>query len=85
MTNPKIDKEDLLEVPKSFENPIPKFLLIVYVVLPIWGIYWLYSYWDGSHGALDRGHWHELQVKANTTIYEKNRSIDESELEWEMK
>lgn len=84
MINPK-DDEEKLDVPKSFSNPIPKFLLVTYLVLPILGIYWLYAYWDGSNGFLDRGHWHELQVKANTTIYEKNQPIDEADLEWEMK
>lgn len=46
---------------------IPLFLILTYVILPIWGIYFMISYWNGSHGWTDRGAWHELQVAANTT------------------
>jgi hypothetical protein len=85
MKNETVNQNEEEEVPSSLDTKIPRFLLFTYIVLPIFGIYWFYSYWDGSHGVLDRGYWHELQVKANTTIYEKNQPIDENELDWQLK
>ena len=45
---------------------IPTFLKIVYILLPIWGIFWMYMYWNGSEGWLDRGYWKELEGAAGT-------------------
>lgn len=45
---------------------IPFFLKVIYVILPIWGIFWLYTYWEGSGGWLDRGYWKELEGAAKT-------------------
>lgn len=51
----------------SNDAQIPKWLKWVYFTLPIWGLITLYLYWNGSHGWLDRGYWHQLQKAANTT------------------
>lgn len=51
----------------SKDAKIPQWLKWVYVTLPIWGLITLYLYWNGSHGWLDRGYWHQLQKAANTT------------------
>ena len=61
------------EILEHTDKPYPKFLYYVYVILPIWGVYCLYSYWGGTQGALDRGHWQELQNAAFTTLKSTNR------------
>jgi hypothetical protein len=45
---------------------IDGWLKFFYIVLPIWGVIWLFLYWNGSHGWLDRGYWHQLEKAANT-------------------
>lgn len=55
---------------ESKNAKIPFFLKVLYITLPLWGFFSLYLYWNGSHGWLDRGYWHELQKAANT-LYEK--------------
>lgn len=55
---------------ESKNAEIPGYLKFLYITLPILGIISLYLYWDGSHGWLDRGYWHELQKAANT-LYDK--------------
>ena len=52
----------------SADAKVPTWLKWNYVVWPIWGVIWFYLYCNGSHGWLDRGYWHELQVAANTTF-----------------
>ena len=47
---------------------VPRWLKVLYILLPVWGLFWLYTYWNGSSGVLDRGHWHELQQAAKTTM-----------------
>lgn len=56
----------------SKDAPIPKWLLLTYIILPIWGIVVWQLYWNGSSGWLDRGSWAELQQAANTTYPFKN-------------
>ncbi|KAF3362595.1 hypothetical protein PHSC3_000834 [Chlamydiales bacterium STE3] len=56
----------------SKDAKVPKFLLLTYAILPIWGLFSLYAYWGGSSGWLDRGYWQQLQRAANTTSSEKN-------------
>lgn len=51
---------------------IPLFLKLTYAILPFWGIFALYYYWNGSVGWLDRGYWAELQRAANTTLPQVN-------------
>lgn len=33
---------------ESFEGIVPAWLMVVYIVLSLWGIYYLIKYWDGS-------------------------------------
>ncbi len=54
----------------SKDSPIPRWLILTYLILPVLGIIGMYVYWNGSHGFLDPGHWHELQKVANTTLPE---------------
>lgn len=49
--------------------PVPKWLILTYIVLPIWGIIWFLMFWNGSDIAwFDPGHWKQLQRAANTTM-----------------
>lgn len=66
--------EELLELPGSAHAKIPLFLKITYVFLPLWGLLWLYLYWNGSSGALDGGSWQGLQEAANTTYVEDQKN-----------
>lgn len=64
----------------SYDAKIPKFLILTYILLPIWGIITGYYYWNGSIGWLDRGSWHQLQIAANTTLpYENQNLVAEEE------
>lgn len=78
----KNDEEEM--VPESYDRPIPKFLIMVYIILPVMGVYWFVNYWNGSSGFFDRGYWQSLQKAANTT-YEPTNSIEEDNLEWNQK
>lgn len=63
------------EVTEFANTPVPTFLKFVYLLLPLWGIFWWVQYWDGSAGFLDRGYWKELQVQARTTRATKENQI----------
>lgn len=52
----------------SKDAKVPRWILWLFVILPIWGAYTFYVYWNGSAGWLDRGYWHQLQIAANTTF-----------------
>lgn len=52
----------------SADAKVPGWLKLNYILWPIWGIIWFYMFWNGSHGWLDRGYWHELQIAAKTTF-----------------
>ena len=52
----------------SYEGSIPRWLMLTYILLPIWGVIWFYYFWNGSYGWLDRGYWNQLQRAANTTF-----------------
>ena len=67
----------------SFNARIPKFLMLTYLLLPLWGIASLYYYWNGSCGWLDRGYWKELQIAANTTFPIKNQNFIDGQEEGE--
>lgn len=56
------------EVIKSNDAPVPRWLICNYIFWPIFGLFWLWYFWNGSHGWLDRGYWHQLQEAANTTF-----------------
>ncbi len=61
----------------SFNGKIPKFLLITYFTLPIWGFICFYFFWNGSLGWWDRGAWKQLQIAANTTFPIQNQNWKE--------
>lgn len=52
----------------SNNRNVPFWLIVVYMILPIWGVITLYLFWNGSYGWLDRGYWQALQEAANTTF-----------------
>jgi hypothetical protein len=52
--------------PDSEDHKIPLFLKIAYIIILTWGIWALITYWNGSHGWFDRGHWESLQNGAKT-------------------
>lgn len=59
----------------SYDRKVPKFLILTYLTLPIWGILTWYFFWNGSLGWFDRGYWHELQIAANTTYPQENQNL----------
>lgn len=69
----------------SYDAKVPKFLWATYFILPIWGLFTFYYFWNGSLGWFDRGYWHELQIAANTTFPIENRYmvLEKKELEEE--
>lgn len=60
-------------VPPSLENPVPRWLIATYIIMPIIGIIIFVLYWNGSSGWLDRGYWQQLQKAANTTFVWKTK------------
>jgi hypothetical protein len=56
------------DIPASNEAPVPRWLITVYIVLPLLGLITWYYFWNGSTGWFDRGYWQELQEAANTTF-----------------
>lgn len=64
---------------KTFNAKIPKFLILTYFILPIWGIVTFCIFWNGSVGWFDRGAWQQLQIAANTTFPEVNHDLDQQE------
>lgn len=63
----------------TYDAKVPWFLIFVYIILPIWGIFAWYYFWNGSEGWSDRGYWKELQIAANTTFPEDNPAIEEGD------
>lgn len=59
----------------SYDAKVPKFLILTYCTLPIWGILTFIYFWNGSFGWFDRGYWHELQIAANTTFPIENMAM----------
>jgi hypothetical protein len=72
MSNPNNTNDHLEEYAdgsiKTDDKPVPWELILLYSVLPFWGILWFWLYWNGSWGWLDGGSWEELQKAANTTF-----------------
>lgn len=52
----------------SRDAKVPRWLKAIYMVLPIWGIFWFFTFLNGSCGWLDRGYWNQLQRAALTTF-----------------
>lgn len=81
MTTPQNDDDELGHI-EFYGDPqiasghakVPRWLIVNYIVWPIWGIIWFYLYWNGSWGWLDRGHWQQLQNAANTTFPIENNN-----------
>lgn len=76
------EKEDELELygdPQiaTKDAKVPWWLYVTYTVLPIWGIFTLWYFWNGSTGWLDRGYWHQLQIAAKTTYPYNNKEKKE--------
>jgi len=63
-----IEDDDSVPLYHAKEPGIPLWLKLVYILVPLWGFFALYLYWNGSHGWLDRGYWEQLQKAANTTF-----------------
>lgn len=59
----------------SKDTPVPRWLILTYITLPIWGIITFILFWNGSVGWLDRGYWKELQIAANTTFPESSPKV----------
>jgi hypothetical protein len=59
----------------TYDEPVPKFLKLTYITLPIWGVISFMIFYNGSVGWFDRGYWHELQVAANTTMPAHNSTF----------
>lgn len=59
----------------SKDANVMTWLKLTYIILPIWGLFTLFYYWNGSKGWLDRGYWHQLQQAANTTYPFKNDQV----------
>ncbi|CCB87613.1 MULTISPECIES: hypothetical protein [Parachlamydia] len=59
----------------SADAKVPRWLLLSYILLPIWGFFCFYFFWNGSiPGFMENGHWHELQKAANTTFPIQNQN-----------
>jgi hypothetical protein len=67
MTHPEIEEYGD-EAIASYDAPVPGWLKLTYIILPIIGLVCFYLYWNGSAGWLDRGYWHQLQEAAQTTF-----------------
>ncbi len=52
----------------SADAKIPGWLKWSYLILIVWGIIWLFLYWNGAKGWIDRGYWFQLEQAANTTV-----------------
>lgn len=63
----------------SGHAPPPKWLMISNTFFTIFGLVWLYFFWNGSYGWFDRGYWGQLQRAANTTYPYTTRQIVEKE------
>lgn len=52
----------------SADAPVPWWLKLTYISLPILGILAFFFFWNGAGGWFDRGFWYELEKAANTTF-----------------
>ena len=70
MNTPQSEDEffDQEGAPAEGHAPIPRWLWWVYILSPIFGIIWMWLFWNGSgNGWFDRGAWTQLQEAAKTT------------------
>lgn len=59
----------------SYDAKTPKFLIWTYILLPIWGVFVFYYFFNGSPSWFDRGYWNQLQIAANTTMPYENQNL----------
>ncbi len=52
----------------SKDAEVPRWLIWIFAAVFVWGIVWLYLFWGGATGWIDRGYWYELEQAANTTF-----------------
>lgn len=81
MNTENIDEpQDEYSIPQSDDAPIPGWLKLTYILVPIWGFLILFLYWNGSVGWLDRGYWHQLQQASNTVYpFNSHSPLEENE------
>ena len=48
MEHSESEKERYAPEVESFEGGIPVWLIVVYAILILWGIYYLVAYWSGG-------------------------------------
>lgn len=60
----------------SADAPIPRWLILTYITLPIWGIICLYLFWNGSLNWVEGRPWQQLQRAANTTFPPINQNLE---------
>jgi len=56
---------------QEYSRPIPLWLRLMYIILPIWGVVILWLYWSGSWGIMDPGTWQSLQEASQTTSVQR--------------
>ncbi len=61
----------------SYNKPVPNWLILTYLTLPVWGIVTFFIFFNGSLGWFDRGSWHALQTAANTNFPIHNANLEE--------
>ena len=64
----------------SGHAPPPRWLIVTNTFFTILGLIWLYLFWNGSYGWLDRGYWSQLQRAANTTYPYTTKEIVDKEV-----
>jgi hypothetical protein len=63
----------------SRDTYVPRWLVINNWFWVVFGLFWMFYYWNGSHGWLDRGYWSQLQRAANTAYPYTTHEIVEKE------
>ncbi len=61
-------------LPPSDDKPVPKFLKITYCLLPVWGIFAFFLFWNGTGTWFGNTTWQELQEAADTTYIEPSKT-----------
>lgn len=55
----------------SDDARFPRWLILTYIILPIWGFCSWYYFFNGSHSHTDPIYWNQLQRAALTTFPDK--------------
>lgn len=77
MSEHKEDVEMFAEGIMSRDAPVPRWLIVNYIIWPIIGLVCFFLYWNGSWGWLDRGYWSELQRAADTVYPYSTLKLEE--------